>query len=53
LEDEDVLRLIETTISTDLLELLMLLCSTMIQQCTLQCIIHRDSSTTLTLHRAH
>jgi len=39
------LREIETIISTtDLLELLMLLCSIIVQQHTLQCTIHRDSS---------
>ena len=43
------LREIETIISTDLLELLVLLCSIIIQQYTLQCTIHRDSSATLPL----
>ena len=38
---------IETIISTDLLELPVLLCSIIMQQYTLQCTIHRDSSVTL------
>jgi len=50
LEDRAKLREIETSVSTDLLELLVLLCSIIMQQYALQCTIHRDSSATLRLH---
>ena len=46
LEDRAKLREIETIISTDLYQLLVLLCSIIMQQYTLQCTIHRDSSAT-------
>jgi len=49
LEDRAKLRHFETITSTDLLKLLVLLCSIIMQQYTLQCIIHRDSSATLSL----
>ena len=42
-------RQIETIISTDLLQLLVLLCSVIRQQYTLQCTIRRDSSASLPL----
>jgi len=42
-------REVETIISTNLLELLVLLCSIIMQQYTLQCTIHRDSFATLPL----
>jgi len=42
------LREIETIIPIDLLELLVLLCSIITQQYTLQCTIHGDNSATLT-----
>jgi len=43
------LRQINAVISTDLLELLMLLCTIIMHQYILQCTIHRDSSATLPL----
>jgi len=49
LKDGAKLREIETIIPIDLLELLMLLWSIIMQQYTLQCTIHRDSSATLPL----
>jgi len=49
LENGAKLREIETIISTDPLELLVLICSIIMQQYTLQCTIHRDSSATLPL----
>jgi len=49
LEDRAKLSEIETIISTDPLKLLVLLCSIIMQQYTLQCTIHRDSSATLPL----
>jgi len=47
LEAKVKLKEIETITPTDLLELLVLLCSIIMQQYTLQCTIHRNSSVTL------
>jgi len=47
LEDRAKLKEIEQIMSTDLLELLVLLCSIIMQQYTLQCTTHRNSSATL------
>jgi len=49
LEDRAKQREIETIISTDLLEPLVLRCSIRVQRCTLRCTIHRHSSATLSL----
>ena len=51
LEDRAKLKEMETIISIDLLELLVLLCSIIMQQYTLQCTIHKDSSANLPLPR--
>jgi len=49
LEDRAKLREIETIVSTDLLELLVLLCSIIMHQYILQCTVRRVSSATLPL----